>query len=457
MTMLRAVKDLRAVVSSEAHSDLAPLFAEQDLSLDGALTTRDPSYEAAWDASLARAPPVPVDPSTPLRVLDTWYLDDSFVRASVLDGDLWLAALDAVGTTTGLQRSVTKSFFRSPSPDSLVPPYTSLSCAVQPWASPVKFLGVSLSDPCTQFAAKCNDVAALHKALRAVDDPAVELILIRECLEVNRVTHLLRAIGPALSPPPDPPDPPDPALAIRTTCLDEFDSVMREAVASVCRCPVAAEAAQQASWGVKAGGLGLRPASVVALPAHVASLVEAQPFVEWLCARSDEAGVPCSSASVSHSSRRAAAVSSLLGSEPTSPLPSSLSAAIEKAEGRATSLAHSILVRAPRASPAPPPPSAYTLGSPPALIPDVGEGDPENKRARKSAGPRLQHALLDQIDKHRVTAIVESLAPSRAPVYSVTADLLTSPATTRSTRGCGRSTLRMATSLRRTLSSPRCG
>jgi hypothetical protein len=288
----------------------------------------------AWDASAIAV--LPTDPATPLRCLDVWYLDDSYIRASVIDGDLWLAAADACGAWAGLERSITKSSYRAAPRDGVIPPYTAVSCDIQDWSEPIKFLGVSLSNPGEQFAKKTQEVAALHKRLRGLDDPAVELLLIRECAEVNRVNHLLRAVGPVLpsTPAAGSSDPTDGMLApgLESTALQDFDAVMRNAVASVTRCEITADAAEQASWGVKAGGLGLRPATTTALPAHTASMVETQPFVEWLCTQSTRAGLPCTDARTSHQARRDRVVNILTHAD-NGGLSEALRSEVRKAEG----------------------------------------------------------------------------------------------------------------------------
>jgi hypothetical protein len=190
---------------------------------------------------------------------------------------------------------------------------------------------------------------------------------------------------------------------------------MRAAVSQVSRSVVTEEAAQQASWGVKAGGLGLRPASSVALPAHVASLVEACPFVEWLAAEGDRIGVPCASPLISHSARTSLAIDTLLSAHDGHPeLLSKLTDGIEAAKTKAASTAESILFQAPPPPPRPPDRPPYTDGQPPALVPEIGEGDPEKPRPSKARGPHLQHDLLNAIDAAAVHNVLDSLLSSPA-------------------------------------------
>ncbi len=376
--------------------------------------------QTQWDAYVQDLPVIEAD--TPLRRLDVWYLDDSFVRASLVDGDFWLAALDIIGATVGLQRSTTKSSFRLPSTVGAPPPYTAQTCTVEDWRSRIKFLGVEMSDPAAQFVKKTDEVKDLHAALRGLNEPAIELLLIRQCAEVSRVTHLLRAIGPLLSSPFLPaPHPARPAChGFGDAELEGFDDLMRDAVGQVVRAPISDDAAMQASWGVKAGGLGLRTASAVALPAHVASIVEATPFVAWLADQSVEHHVGSISPD-SHQRRCKEAVDSLLEAQSDECLRAALQRDIDSAALRAAKLARSIFDD--DRPPPDPPPLPYTAGSSPALIPDVGETDPERVRPPPTAGSGgsvgLQHRLLHAIDIADVKAVIDGLSASDEPADKI--------------------------------------
>jgi len=61
-----------------------------------------------------------------------------------------------------------------------------------------------------------------------------------------------------------------------------MDGVMTAAVTGIVRLDATDEAAQQAAWNVRFGGLGLRPGSLLALPAHVASMVPDRWSNGWL-------------------------------------------------------------------------------------------------------------------------------------------------------------------------------
>ncbi len=89
----------------------------------------------------------------------------------------------------------------------------------------------------------------IHEALRALEDPALELLLMRQCADTGLVTFLLRAVGPERA---------DGRGGIDYATIEELDSVLRKGVEQVVRGEITDDAQQQAGWGVKAGGLGLR-------------------------------------------------------------------------------------------------------------------------------------------------------------------------------------------------------
>jgi hypothetical protein len=409
-----------------------------------ATTTPSPhDGHSAWDSSaIGRSP---VIAATSLKCLDVWYLDDSFVKGDFLDGDLWLAALDAVGSAAGLQRSSTKSSFRPTSPHP-APPYTSLSSSIEDWSAPPKFLGLSLRDLASQFADRTSRVATLHSELRQLDDPAVELVLITQTADLNRITHILRAVGPFIAQ-SDAGLPPGRRLCggLSEDSIARFDDAMRSAVAQVARGPVDDAAAQQAAWGTKAGGLGLRSATSSALPSHVASLVETRPYVDWLDTQAELLGIPTTS-SISHGSRMNEAVRTLLEQAGESDLRTTLHDTIIKASECAVLMARPIL-SLPADPPLPPPPPDPDIRLPPPLgslggasaaassifvpptdpplpqpppAPDTSTPPPTSRVARTSAaahGPRLQHKLLTILDSDELSSVLTALRLSKSPEH----------------------------------------
>ena len=103
-----------------------------------------------------------------------------------------------------------------------------------------------------------------HRSL--LDDAPSELVLLRRCADVCKVTHLLRACGPQVA----------------EDALGEYDAVLRATLERTLGGDIPEAAALQATAAVSDGGLGMRRATDVAAPALIASCVQTRPFVRHL-------------------------------------------------------------------------------------------------------------------------------------------------------------------------------
>jgi hypothetical protein len=351
---------------------------------------------AMWDQGMAASRPV--DERGEGQMMDVWYVDDAFVRGNVVDTDLWLAAWDAVAALTGMQRSMEKSFYKPLAAGTPTPPYTSLTCRQRAADDAGVYLGVQLGGQDGQYQQRVRDAARIHTLLRDLEDPALELLLIRHCADAGLVAFLLRAVGPSGD---------NGATGISQPVIDEFDAVMAAAVAQVTRSDVSAEAAQQAGWGVKAGGLGLRPASAVALPAHAASLVEARPFVEQLANEMRRRGV---GAAGQMADVEAAAIERLTTGREDS-LAAELMEAVDHARDRAERLAADVL-GLPEASPA--------AGSGRRRdAPSGGDGDEAATGGGGRRRARLQHELSAAIDAAELHGVLRDLGQQRTAAAAI--------------------------------------
>ena len=104
----------------------------------------------------------------------------------------------------------------------------------------------------------------LHEVLTMIDDVASEHILLRKYADACKIVHLLRAAGSSIEP----------------ELFDNYDSVLN---ASLTRClgeDLDALALAQARLEVDQGGLEIRHARDIALPAFVVSRIECR----WLIA-----------------------------------------------------------------------------------------------------------------------------------------------------------------------------
>ena len=111
-----------------------------------------------------------------------------------------------------------------------------------------------------QFAAASDATASVCNSLGELHDPRAELALLRMSANASRVVHLLRAAGPDLD----------------EQALEEFDQRQRQALGAVVPTPLSDRAWAQAQGGASEGGLGLRSAHELRLPAFIASRTEAR-------------------------------------------------------------------------------------------------------------------------------------------------------------------------------------
>jgi len=348
-----------------------------------------PEAIAAWDSSEAGQRILSV--GAPLKLLDVWYIDDGHTRADLIDGDLWLAAFDVCGAGLGICRSETKSLFACAADDIPTPPYTAGMCRRREHGAIVKYLGVEIGNQNLQFAAKVDAMAHLQTRIRELDDPAIELLLTQQCADVGKVMHLLRAVGPDFGV----------GGALRPEDLEKLDSVTEAGISSIVRMEAQAEAVQQASWSVKLGGLGLRQGTMLAFPAHIASLIEAKPYVEWLAREMTlrQLAIARDIGPVVE-----AATASLLAAASEGDLRTKLRDAINEAAEAASTRAAATLGTEEPAPAADRPPERDKP-------PDPGGGPSGGGGGR---GNRLQHSLVAAIEEQQAMQVISGLRGSRA-------------------------------------------
>ena len=126
------------------------------------------------------------------------------------------------------------------------------------------------------FRTKASITQKMHDKVRRIGGSGAELALSEACLGVAKVAHLLRACGDE--------------LFEEAAALWSFDRVQKGTLDRlVPGCD--AEARLQASLGLRVGGLGMRRARDVALPAVIASRAVARPKVQQLDAELAKAGL----------------------------------------------------------------------------------------------------------------------------------------------------------------------
>ena len=319
--ILAAVRSMWSSVADAAPPASADLLRPLADLIPDSPTPPQPHID--WDAGSIASNPLP--PHNNLALIDTWYIDDGFIRAHPLDGDLWLAAFDAVGALHGISRNRSKSLFRSYH-SAPVPPYTSASSSVLDPSSNIKYLGVSLANFDAQFRDATANLARLHHRIHSLNDPALQLTLSTQCAQVSKVSYFIRSVGPGDS-------------RISHPSLLALDAVLADAVEHIIGTKPSPLSLAQAQLGVKRGGIGLRPASLIAFPAHLASLSQAHPYLRWLSSAMNDAGLSHSSSSSIISIVRR----NFLLSIPDDRLRSDLSSKISKADLAYSSSAAAVL------------------------------------------------------------------------------------------------------------------
>ena len=92
------------------------------------------------------------------------------------------------------------------------------------------------------------------------------LWLLRKCADVCKVVHLLRAAAPSIEP----------------DTLEAYDAMLEQSLLRCLGGDLDEMSLEQASLGVAEGGLGLRRAAGISMPAYLASCIEARWMISLL-------------------------------------------------------------------------------------------------------------------------------------------------------------------------------
>ncbi len=209
-------------------------------------------------------------------VCDEWYIDDGQLICEPSVFDTWLRLFDEqlrlIGATRAEGNDV-KSVVRLICPDERVSEFDGWAtecvrrtCRVQEPNSSAKALGAVVgSDDGIRSAALAVRMKVREKrgAIASLGEAPAEMVLTRRCADVGNISYWFRCYGDKL----------------QGTVTQRFDSDLRAAVEECLGGPLADIAWWQGSVGVKQGGLGMRSAADVALPAFVASRVASRPLV----------------------------------------------------------------------------------------------------------------------------------------------------------------------------------
>ena len=144
---------------------------------------------------------------------------------------------------------------------------------------PVTVLGGVVGSP-TQIndasVHTCEKVDILHQAIDGVQEAATQVVLRKACAAVPKVVYTFRLNGDRLA---------------EAGELHRYTKLLRDSVARSLGGDVCDNGWQQATCGTSEGGLGLRTAAEIALPAFTASRLSAAPAVHSVFARLEAAGL----------------------------------------------------------------------------------------------------------------------------------------------------------------------
>ena len=156
--------------------------------------------------------------------------------------------------------------------------YVRNTCLIRDSETPTKLLGGVLGDgehQNTSFGEIANKSSQLHEAITGVSDPATQMTLRLACTGACKISYVLRLFGDRLG----------------DACFEELDAAQRAGVSMTLEGDIGDLAWEQAQVGISGGGLGIRDASDLALPAFVSSRVAARPVAKGVFTSLEEDGL----------------------------------------------------------------------------------------------------------------------------------------------------------------------
>ena len=201
--------------------------------------------------------------SVPSLLINAWYLDDGTLCGTERDLATALSIIEAEGPPRGLFLNRRKSLIYTPANSSITHPqlrdipttsegFTLLGSPI----GPSTFCEGSVSR-------RIHKVQEIVARLNDLEDSQSECTLLRSCLALPKLAHVLRTCPPSLIP----------------KALGSFDNLMRGALSDVAGGPIPDWSWLKASLPSSRGGLNLRLASLHAPAAYIGSLHQCQHLV----------------------------------------------------------------------------------------------------------------------------------------------------------------------------------
>ena len=192
-------------------------------------------------------------------LLNLWYLDNGTFIGTRSCFHTLLSHFTESGPSFGLYINLSKCELYLPSGDSSFPNFHPAIKCINPKNSGLEHLGSPIWGP-PQFydaflSVQFDKIVAIQDKLVDLEDPQVELHLLRSCLSVCKVTHLLHCV-------------PSSSLG---SFPSRFDLRLRECLSRILCCGISDSSWTQATLPFRLGGLGVHESEHSAAPASVGS------------------------------------------------------------------------------------------------------------------------------------------------------------------------------------------
>jgi len=187
--------------------------------------------------------------------LHLWYLDDGTFIGSKNSLLQLLESFSLHGPQFGLHLNLSKCEVFWPSGDS----FPEFPTNIKRVSDGLELLGSPIWGTTAYFdqflSARLSKVAAAQDSIAILEDPQVELHLLRSCLGSCKVIHLLRTVP----------------LNVLRSFLEHFDANLRNCLSRILQCSLPDDSWRQASLPFRLGGLGLRSSYHSASAAFIGS------------------------------------------------------------------------------------------------------------------------------------------------------------------------------------------
>ena len=200
-----------------------------------------------------------------------WYLDDGTFTGTRNSVSAMLKCIMEKGPAFGLHLNLSKCEVYWPSGDQQFPNFPTevrrLATGMDLLGSPVYGSDDFFHD---YLSFRIDKVLQAQNHLQDLEDPQIELHLLRSCLSICKVNHLLRSVTPGVG----------------TNALIHFDEGLRHSLGAITRSSISDSAWLQATLPIGKGGLGIRESLPTAGLGFVASCNSSRKLVDMFLSRS---------------------------------------------------------------------------------------------------------------------------------------------------------------------------